>query len=266
MRRTIILKLVVLSFFVCIQPVIARDTGFLNRAVTVGSTTYRYQVYVPTKYSPDDKLPVIVFLHGLDFRGDDGILPTDGALGKSIRRHSEQYPAIVVFPQCRLNGLWMGDMETQALKALDESVKEFNGDSRRVYLIGESMGGYGVWYFAAHHPSKFAALVPISGGVMPPPNFPLPPEATAELAGIVKSPNPYALFARLIGKTPVWVFHGDADTIIPVTDARNLVQALKAAGGNARYTEYAGGAHNIWEKVYAEPDFNKWLLSQQLNQ
>jgi predicted peptidase len=265
MPRRVIFNLLLAFLFFWVQSVSARETGFLNRTVTVGSTTYRYQVYVPANYNLHVKLPVILFLHGADFRGDDGILPTDVALGKAIRRHNKQWPAIVVFPQCRFNGLWFGDMETLALKALDESVKEFHGDSQRLYLIGESMGGYGVWSFAAHHPGKFAALVPIAGGVMPPPNFPLPPEAAAELAGILKSPNPYALFARLIGNTPVWVFHGDADTLIPVTDARKLVQALKTAGGNARYTEYVGGAHNIWEKVYAEPDFNKWLLSQQLN-
>jgi predicted peptidase len=273
MPRKIVLSLSLLSLLLCAQSVLAHETGFLNRAVTVGLTTYRYQVYVPASYNPHHKLPVILYLHGLSYRGDDGFLPTEVGVGSAIRRQSESFPAIAIFPQCRLKAAWSGEMETQAIKALDESVKEFNGDPQRLYLIGLSFGGYGAWYFAASHPGKFAAIVPISGGIIPRPNTPLTP-LQSEFEAITKSSDPYAAFARLIGKTPVWVYHGDADELVPVMEARKMVEALKAVGGNVKYTEYPGIGHahagpltafsSGGEKAQTDPDFIAWLFSQRL--
>jgi predicted peptidase len=263
--------LLLLLLFLCSQSAFARETGFLNRTVTVGPTTYRYQVYVPADYNPKNKLPVILYLHGLSYRGDDGLLPTEVGVGNAIRRQSASFPAIAVFPQCRLNAFWFGEMETQAIKALDETVKEFNGDSERLYMIGLSLGGYGAWYFAAHHPGKFAAVVPISGGVAPPPNFPVTSLPT-EVQVFLKSGDLYGQFARRIGKTPVWVFHGGADTTNPVSESRQMVAALKAAHGNVKYTEYPGLGHehagplpaytSEIDKGQTDPDFIAWLFAQ----
>lgn len=267
-RARIILLL--LANALCAEPIFAgaRETGFLNRSLTVGGTTYRYQVYVPGDYTPDRKWPVVLFLHGAGERGDDGVMPTDHGLGTAIRRHSSRFPAIVVFPQCRRDAIWLGAMEAQATQALERSVKEFNGDPRRLYLTGISLGGYGTWQVAAQHPRKFAAIVPIAGGVIPPAGFPLPQEV-ALLArsgdpylAILRSSNPYSGVARLIGKTPVWVFHGEADNLVPATEARKMVEALKAAGGDVKYTEYAGEGHGITDRAYGEPELAAWLFSQ----
>ena len=78
------------------------------------------------------------------------------------------------------------------------------------------------------------------------------------------SADPYTATARKIGKTPVWVFHGEADPVVPVTESRQMVAALKAAGGNVRYTEYPGVKHESWDNAYAEPDLFPWLLAQKL--
>jgi hypothetical protein len=43
-----------------------------------------------------------------------------------------------------------------------------------------------------------------------------------------------------------------------------LDQALKAAGGDVRYTEYPGVGHNSWDKAYAEPELMTWMLSKTL--
>lgn len=273
MLRKIVSNLLLLSLFLCAGSALARETGFLDRSVTVGATTYRYQVFVPSNYNPKNKLPVILYLHGLSYRGDDGYLPTDVGVGGGIRRGSDSFPAIAVFPQCRLNAAWNGEMETQAIKALDESVKEFNGDTDRLYLIGLSFGGFGAWYFAAHHPGKFAAVVPISGAISPYPNTPVASFKSAYDA-IVKSEDPYTAFARLIGKTPVWVFHGEVDDVVPVRDERKMVEALKALDGNVKYTEYAGKGHghagplpaytSEMDKDKTDPDFIAWLFAQRL--
>ena len=240
----------------------SRETGFLNRSLKVGNVTYRYQVYVPPGWSKKQKWPVILFLHGAGERGDDGLIQTEVGIGTAIRRHADRVPAIVVFPQCLKNRWWPeAEMQEQAIKALDQSVKEFNGDRSRIYLTGISMGGYGTWAIAANNPSKFAALAPVCGGVRTPPNVNIPP-GTPDAA---KASDPYQAVAQKVGGTPVWVFHGGADPVVPVSESRKMVEALKAAGRDVRYSEYEGVGHNSWDKAYSEPEFFSWLLSQHRN-
>ena len=245
-------------------PAFARhaETGFLNRAVNVAGIAYRYQVYVPENWDKHKSWPVILFLHGAGERGDDGRLQTDVGLGHAIRKNSVAFPFIVVMPQCRRDSTWTNlGMQQQALAALDASIHEFNGDRQRIYLTGLSMGGFGTWDLSAQYPGKFAAYVVICGGISPLPGF---PEIAVNFAkqGKNKVDDPYAETARLVGKTPVWIFHGDADPLVPVEESRKMKAALEAAHGNVRYTEYPGVGHESWDKAYAEPDLVPWLLQQ----
>ena len=230
----------------CAFPAAAQrqETGFLDRTVMLDGATYRYQVYVPADYSAGKKWPVVLFLHGAGERGDDGLAQTNVGIGTAIRAHADRYHAIIVMPQCRKAVFWQGVMETQALAALDQSMKEFHGDPDRVYLTGLSMGGYGSWSLLSRYPGKFAAAVVICGGIVPPPPLPAP----ADLG-----PDPYAGAAKKIGAAvPLWVFHGGADPVVPVTESRKIVEALKALGSNVKYTEYEGVLHDSWVKAYAE--------------
>ena len=236
------------------------DTGFLNRTVAVGGVTYNYQVFVPSNWSKKVKWPVILFLHGYGEEGDDGLVQTQVGLATAIRKQVDRFPTVVVIPQCRKKDWWTSPaMEAQALKALDQTMKEFKGDPQRVYLTGLSMGGFGTWGFASGHPAEFAALVPICGGIRDPDAAEIP-----NYRDVDNSADPYVATAQKIGKTPVWVFHGEADPVVPVTESRQMVAALKAAGGNVRYTEYPGVKHESWDNAYAEPDLFPWLLAQKL--
>jgi len=236
------------------------ETGFLDRTVAVDGEEHNYQVFVPRQWNRNVKWPVILFLHGYDEEGPDGILPTDDGIGTAIRTHPERVPFVVVIPQCRKHDWWTNaPMEALALAALERTMREFHGDPRRIYLTGLSMGGYGTWALGALYPGKFAALVPICGGVRLPHSREFPNAHDTD-----DSADPYAAIARKIGKTPVWVFHGDADSTVSVAESRQMVEALKAAGGNVRYTEYPGVEHNSWEKAYNEPELFTWLLSQTL--
>jgi predicted peptidase len=238
------------------------QTGFLDRSVEVSGKSYRYQVYVPIDFRSKKSWPVILFLHGSGERGSDGLLQTNVGLPTAIRLKRSRFPFVVVIPQCSADSIWSTpDMEAQAMAALDATIKEFHGDRNRLYLTGLSMGGYGVWQFAIDHPARFAALVPICGGVHGPSDW---PELRVNLPADSKG-DPYAEVARLIGKTPVWIFHGDADDSVPVEESRHMAAALKAAGANFKYTEYPGVGHNSWDKAYAEPDLVSWLLAQSLN-
>ncbi len=245
-------------------PVYSRsnETGFLNRTVKIGTETYRYQVFVPLDWNKKQKWPVVLFLHGAGERGDDGLIQTEVGVGTAIRRYVDRFPAVVVLPQCR-KGVWWTEekMQEQALKALDQSIKEFNGDTDRLSLTGISMGGYGTWGIASRYPGKFAALAPVCGGIRPPARAPVP-EA-------MKNPDPnvdpYAEAAKKIGRTPVWIFHGGDDRVVPPEESRKMNEALKTAGGDVKYTEYEKVGHNSWDKAYAEPELMKWMLSQKLS-
>ncbi|MGH9938258.1 MAG: prolyl oligopeptidase family serine peptidase [Blastocatellia bacterium] len=248
-------------FFATASSARAAETGFLDRTVKVGNETYRYQVYVPREWNKRHKWPVILFLHGAGERGDDGFVQTEVGLGSSVRRYVDRFPAIVVMPQCRKARWWTeAAMQEQALKAFEQSVKEFNGDRDRLYLTGLSMGGYGTWGIASKHPGKFAALVPVCGGVRPPARVPVPDADKATDPNV----DPYAVAARSVGKTPVWIFHGGADPVVPPDESRKMNEALKAAGGNVKYTEYEKVGHNSWDKAYAEPELMKWMLGHSL--
>ena len=233
------------------------ETGFLDRTVLLQGVTYKYQVFVPDNWSSSKKWPIILFLHGAGERGTDGLIETQVGIGTAIRNDRSRFPAIVVMPQCLKEHSWnKPDMEEVALAALAAASKEFKGDRKRTYLTGLSMGGYGSWALAAAHPNKFAAVVPICGGIL------TPDEARKK---VDSDRIPYLEAAKKIGtKLPVWVFHGDADPAVPVSESRYMVEALKAAGADVRYTEYPGVGHNSWDKAYAEPEFMTWLLSKSL--
>ncbi|MGA9770288.1 MAG: prolyl oligopeptidase family serine peptidase [Blastocatellia bacterium] len=236
------------------------ETGFLNRTVKVGAETYTYQVYVPANWTKAKKWPIILFLHGAGERGNDGLIQTEVGIGTLIRRHPDRIPAIVVMPQCATNHWWLQpEMQAQALKALEQSMKEFNGDQTRTYLTGLSMGGNGTWAIASANPGKFAAIAPVCAPARISPRYGVQvnPEDMSE--------ERYKTYAAKIGRTPVWVFHGDADPVVPVTESRLMVEALKAASGDVRYNEYPGVGHDSWNKAYAEPELFTWLFSHQLD-
>jgi predicted peptidase len=251
------LRLLVCSFLVCSLAAAKQETGFLNRQITVSGTNYKYQVFLPATYTKQQKLPVILFLHGAGERGDDGLAQTQVGIGGSVRFHQDRWPAIIVMPQCRKNNWWSApDMMEMALAALDRSIKEFKGDPDRVYLTGLSMGGYGTFAIGSKYPNRFAAMVPICGGVRLPRGRSIPnaPESS--------SADPYAEAAKGIGSVPIWIFHGAADATVPVTESQKMAEALKAAGASPQYTEYPGVGHNSWDKAYGEEELPKWLFSK----
>ncbi|MGH9675865.1 MAG: prolyl oligopeptidase family serine peptidase [Candidatus Acidiferrum sp.] len=233
------------------------ETGFLDRAVSVQGVIYKYQVFVPEDWTADKKWPVILFLHGAGERGDDGLIQTDVGLGQAIRLDRRRFPAIVVMPQCRKDGWWPeSPMDDVAMKALDLSQEEFHGDPQRIYLTGLSMGGYGTWHLAEKYPEKFAAIVPICGGIESVRHGGDP--STADM-------KPYNDAAKKVGsKTPVWIFHGGDDDTVPVTESQRMAEAMKALGGEVHYTEYPGVGHDSWDKAYAEPELIPWILSKSL--
>ena len=236
------------------------ETGFLNRSVRIGGVEYRYQVYVPRTYSDTAAWPVILALHGSGERGADGLLQTQVGLAAAIRRYTDRYPAIVVFPQSPLTSDgWRGAPAEAALAALDSTQSEFKTDSSRVYLTGLSMGGNGVWYLAYHHPERFAALVVACAFVNP---IKTSSGVNYTPIGSASGDQAFEEIAQRIRKLPIWLFHGDVDPVAPVEESRRMVAALRRVGNAARYTELTGVGHNAWDPAYENPDLPVWLLAQ----
>ncbi len=260
--KTSSIYLILLLFAVNLTYARQPDTGFLNRSLSLNGATYRYQVYVPASWNKHQKWPVLLALHGYGERGSDGLLSTEVGIGRAIRMHADRFNLIVVMPQCPDTTVWTTkDMEEMAMAALDQTVGEFKGDRERLYLTGLSMGGYGTWDMTVRYPGKFAAFVPVCGGIVPNQNH---PELHSSLVDDRKVTDPYAETARRIGKTPIWIFHGAEDPLVPVEESRKMVSALHAAGTNVKYTEYPGVGHNSWDQAYSEPELMTWMLGQRL--
>ena len=237
-----------------------RETGFLNRSVTVGSVEYRYQVFVPREFNRKRSWPVILALHGGGEYGRDGLRQTNVGLAPAIRRNVERFPAIVIFPQAKADGNpgWQMDGGKAAIAALDRAVKEFRGDAERVSLTGFSAGGNGAWFLAAQYPARFAALIPVCAFVTEfrgrASNVLYPPLST--------EPDLYAAVARSVASIPIWIFHGDADDVVPPEESRRMFVALKRLGADVTYTELAKVNHNAWDPAYGRADLIAWMLKQ----
>lgn len=231
----------------------SHPTGFLDRVVEVGGAPHRYQVYVPAEYVPDVRWPVILFLHGSGERGSNGLLQTEIGLGGAIRRHPERYPALVVFPQAPEGGGWTGLAGEIAMAALDRTLAEFNADPARVLLTGLSMGGNGAWSLAFAHPDRFSAVAVVCGFIAARPEFPsfLP----------LGSASPAKDLARRVRDLPIRIVHGDADPIIPVEGARDIVAALREAGARVDYFELSGVGHDSWNAAYGTPELAAWFFA-----
>ena len=114
------------ALVLCAAHAARAETGFLNRAVSVAGTSYRYVVYVPEGWTATRKWPVILFLHGSVEKGDDGVAQSRVGLGGIVHLHPEKYPALIVMPQCRVGADWSSPkMKAQALAALDAPLKSF---------------------------------------------------------------------------------------------------------------------------------------------
>jgi len=193
----------------------------------------QYVVRYPNNYDAGGKHPVIICLHGAGTRGTDISM----VQGYSLLKETEQiedFPFIVVAPQCSEN-TWFDMWPT--LKALVKEVAALpRTDETRIYLAGNSMGGYAAWQLAMSIPEYFAAVAPICGGGM------------------------YWNAGRL-ANVPVWAFHGAQDTTVLPDESEKMVDAVNRAGGCAKLTVYPDAGHNAWTPAYSDPELYKWFLS-----
>ncbi len=218
---------------------------FLKREILLENENYTYQLYLPPNVKSEN-LPLMVFLHGIRERGSGGYI--SGMFSSVIKQYLKEIPAIIMFPQCRPNVYWSDpQMDKMVMRQIEAVKSEFAIDEKRKYLIGVSMGGYGIWSFAAKYPNKFAALVSICGG------------------SPLSNGNRFLPIAEKIGKTPAWLFHGSDDQVVQVSESRNLAAAIRENDGVIKYTEYEGVGHNVYLNAIGEKELMPWILSQKLD-
>lgn len=222
--------------------------------VNESGDTLLYRLLQPETVKAGRRYPLVLFLHGSGERGRDNARQLIWGAGTFIdQKNRRRYPAYVVAPQCPEGERWVEvhwaldhhEMPEQpsrnmqlVMELLEELQRDFPVDARRLYVTGLSMGGYGTWDLISRMPDSFAAAVPVCGG------------------GDEKQ-------AEKLKDIPVWVFHGADDTTVPPERSRNMVNAIKNAGGTKiRYTEYPDVGHGSWKPAYADPELLRWMFRQ----
>ncbi|MBF0433320.1 MAG: prolyl oligopeptidase family serine peptidase [Fibrobacteria bacterium] len=262
------------------------EKDFLSATHTFNTTTLGFRLFVPPGYSPDSLYPLVLTLHGAGRRGNDNenqIAGSSVTLSWVRNDVPTKHPCFVVTPQCPNDNKWVdtdwekgnydlskvplsNEMLT-VMDLVDSLIKIFPIDTNRLYVAGNSMGGYGTWNVILNYPGKFAAAVPVCGA------------GDKSLAG-------------LLSDMPIWAFHGNADPTVPVSGSRDMMSAIQNMGANVLfsncnlqqnctgmpaqefadslkkspmyiYTELDGVDHNSWDPAFLEtPGLYDWVFSK----
>ena len=215
---------------------IAQQRAQVFEGQTTHSFHLSYLLFLPADYEKNisQRWPLILYLHGGSLRGTD--IDSVRKLGLPRKIESEpSFPFVVVSPQCPAGEIWT---DVEALGALLDHIQTaYRIDSDRIYVTGHSMGGRGALYVAYRFPQRFAAILALS---------PL---------------SPITAWGEKLAKVPLWILHGDADSIAQVADTKELARSIEAAGGHPRIEILPARDHSLLD-IYERPDIYKWLIQQ----
>lgn len=204
-----------------------------------------YRLLRPIEYDSTKKYALAVCLHGGAGWGTDNVKQFDGSLEAQILctpENRKKYPAFLFVPQCPPGTNWGGvpglrNIDSLVFEIIDSLEREFSIDTHRRYVMGHSLGGYGTWYFIGTRPDMFAAAIPSAGFGDP-------------------------KFGKKLADVPVWAFHGRLDRNVSVNGSRDIIEAIREAGGNPKYTEYPDIGHGTWDSMKNNPELMDWLFAQ----
>jgi len=216
-----------------------------------GGKTLPYKLRVPDGYDKAKRYPLVLRFDGLPAKW---AWPANrGFMWRFVTSNAQAKHPCFLVAMCPQDEWWMSIPDATfhlplspapspnirlALAMLDELMKTYSIDADRVYLVGSSNSACAVWDLLARYPKRWAAAVPMSGAGDP--------------ARIAAAKN-----------VPIWATHGDDDKVVPVERSRELIAALKAAGGHPKYSEYRGLGHGPGiDRAMNERDLVQWLLDQ----
>ena len=232
------------------QPLVRTLDSKFTKSTKCLNTEY---LLFSAKNKGDNKPALLIYLHGAGGVGNDvGRLQGQArALLAGIDKFKKG-PCHVVVPQCSRTrkaggrGTWEATDLDLLLKGLSSSL---NFDSKRIYLTGNSMGGYGSWTWGGNSPQHFAAIAPVVGGIGPGG----PKDVTTELDQ----------WAAKLAKVPLYAFAGAKDKVVPAERSVRMVDAIRKAGGKiAKIKVYENQGHNARQVVYASKEFYDWMFGQ----
>lgn len=223
----------------CFQNCTAQSKSLLidSEQETVTKEKLSYYLYYPEGYESNSnkEFPLLLFLHGGGESGDSlQTLKKNGP--PKLIVEGKQFPFLILAPQNPHKRKWWNVRAVNQL--LDSIVGNNRVDRNRIYLTGLSRGGGAAWEMAVQYPKKFAAMAVVCG----------------------MTPVPYASW--IDRKMPIWVFHGEEDKSIPISESENMVNALKKMGYDIRFTRYPGVGHNSWIQAYSTEELYDWFMEQ----
>lgn len=228
----------------------------VEQYVNENGDTLNYRISYPD-FSESESYPLVIFLHGGGERGNDNRSQLKWGVQNFVTDEAlKRYKAIVLAPQSPSDARWsnfegqfdnreeplrLADTPSKPLQmtmeVVDQIIENFSVDTRRIYITGMSMGGFGTWDAIARWPERFAAAVPVCGGGDP---------TTAEQ----------------IADIPIWATHGADDPTVSPEMSREMINALRKEGAKPGYTEYPGVGHFSWLQTYTDENVMAWLFSQ----
>jgi len=212
-----------------------------------------YRLFVPSRWTPDMKLPLLVTLRAgtsvdNSYRSQNDLVVNAERRGylvvtpmgyRPLRQPYYGSPYRIARPNAAAPADGWTAVENEraeqdVLNVIDLVTEEYNVDTSRVYLHGQNPSGSGALHLGARYPERFAALVISS-------------------APIVFDSYP---FDRLKGRVALMVIHGDQDTTNPLTASQQMAAAAKAAGVETVYATVPGGTHLEAYLTYASQIFD----------
>ncbi len=231
------------------------DDRLESQMFTSGANSLPYRLLKPKGYESvdEERYPLVIFLHGIGERGTDNRRQLANGVEEFCKdEFRDKHPCFLIVPQCPPNDTWSSIRDPKGpssfaenpnmpgalvLQLIEATCTEYRIDMDRIYITGISMGGYGTWDLICRQPEMFAAAIPVCGGG--------DPQQADKLVGL-----------------PIWAFHGESDNLIPPNRSRDMVAAIRDAGGEPRYTEHAGVGHDAWTPTYKDPEVLEWLFQQ----
>lgn len=240
--------------------ILGQENQYEESLYVKDNDTLLYRIMYPKDFSENNQYPLVLFLHGAGERGNDNEKQlVHGSKLFANEKIRNNFPAIVIFPQCPVEDYWANVIEDTStlpktlifpedskpkkimqllLDFMDEFITNPFVEKEQVYVGGLSMGAKGTYEILSRRPNMFSAAFAICG------------------AGNTNLAQKYAQ------KVPMWIFHGSKDDVTSPQYSIDMVSSILKNGGKPNFSLYADDNHNSWDSAFAEPELLPWLFSK----